>query len=68
MIYREPLNISHDDAEYLFVHGSPHQITDALVGLALYDPDVYWVEAKCLSYIAHVDPQIRAVAAICLGH
>jgi hypothetical protein len=68
MMYCEPTSMSHDEAEHVFAQGTPSHITHTLISLAFLDPDVYWVEAKCLAFVTHGDSQIRAVAAICLGH
>lgn len=40
----------------------------ALLSAAFYDPDWRWVQNHCLNFLTHEDRDVRALAAICLGH
>ncbi len=67
LVYREPQPISRSDAKSAFDSGDPSQIIRALVGLTYHDPDWKWVERTCLDFCDHSDPQVRGLAASCLG-
>lgn len=66
--YREPQPISRSEAASAFASGIPNRICETLVSLAYYDPDWRWVQVKCLEFSRHSDPDVRGLAATCLGH
>ena len=41
---------------------------DALLAVALNEPDGAWVQERCLHLLDSPEPQLRALAATCLGH
>ena len=43
-------------------------ICETLVRVALRDSDWWWVQEHCLRLTAATDPDVRRVAATCLGH
>ena len=63
---RGPLN--KEEIEQAFEYGSPTEICQTLVTLALYDPDWKNVEKYCLRSLEHPDTSVRSVAATCIGH
>jgi len=60
--------IDRKEAETCLVSGSIEDICRALISLAHHDPDWQWVQQKCFEFIRHRDKEIRANAALCLGH
>jgi hypothetical protein len=52
----------------MLASGSQEQITDALVGLAYHEQDWRWVQSQCLRFLSSADPDVRGLAATCLGH
>lgn len=48
--------------------GNPEPVCDAIIRLALNDPDRHWVEGIALALTGSEDPNVRAVAATALGH
>ena len=68
MRYEEPRSISREDALVDLTHADPAVVAETLVRLALHDPGYSFVEQKCLDLLAHGEPNVRRVAAICLGH
>jgi hypothetical protein len=68
MRYKEPQPISRDAASRVFETGSPEEICDALIGVTFHDPDWRWVQDRCLEFLSHESPDVRGLAATCLGH
>jgi hypothetical protein len=68
MKYREPEPITEAEAEAAFQRKNSQEISEVLVSLAFYDPNWRWVESYCLEYLEDHDPELRRVAATCLGH
>jgi hypothetical protein len=48
--------------------GDPVAVSQALVAIALHDPDREWVEGECLRLASNNDPGVRGTAGLCLGH
>lgn len=65
MKYEAPSLVSHAAAEALT---EPEPLTDAIVGLALADPDAAWTTAFLLRMVGHPDRGVRGAAQIGLGH
>ncbi len=55
-------------AEDAFSSGEAKRICDMLVSAAFYESDWRWVQDKCLDFLNFNDPNIRGLAATCLGH
>jgi hypothetical protein len=68
MEYKSASGITHEEAEIIFARGSSAEIASALVGLAFHDSDDRWVENKCILLASHTNPEVRQIAATCLGH
>lgn len=66
--YQEAPPIAREDAERAFSCDLPEKICDALVRVALNDPDWRWVQEKCLYFINSPSPDVRRLAVICFGH
>lgn len=43
-------------------------ICEALVSVALNDSDWRWAQNTCLEFLSNESPDVRGVAATCLGH
>ena len=67
-VYRTTPPIARQEAEAAFSSGSPEQITDALVRVALNDPDWRWVQEQCLTFVNSPTSDVRRLAVTCLGH
>ncbi|MDD5302499.1 MAG: hypothetical protein PHS14_05250 [Elusimicrobia bacterium] len=68
MKYDDPQPIDRSRAEEMFRSGDPNSICDALIRVALNDPDPVWAEDICLRFISHANVEVRGLAATCLGH
>lgn len=68
MRYQSVPPIDREAAERIFVDGTPEQICETLIRVALHDPDWRWVQSQCLSFLDGPDPALQSVAIICLGH
>lgn len=44
------------------------EICHALVAMAFHDPDWKWSQDQCLHFLSNSEPEIRGLAATCLGH
>lgn len=66
--YDPPSPTSRQDAELVLRTGTTEAICETLVALALHEDDAAWVEHTCLEFAGHPSPNVRAVAATCLGH
>lgn len=60
--------ISRDHAKRLLAKDNRETICRALVRVATFEPDRYWVQSQCLRFASHKDSFVRGVAATCLGH
>jgi vesicle coat complex subunit len=67
--YRDVEPMTRDDALASLASEDPERKARALLSLAYFDPDWRWVQRTCLEAMrATAEPQVRAVAATCLGH
>ena len=48
--------------------GDPRQVAEALLSIALHDPDWRWAEATCLRYADDPDLGVRAAVLLCFSH
>jgi hypothetical protein len=67
-LYVEPQPIERAAAEAAFKSPDAAVVCRALVGVAYHDPDWKWVQSRCLELLFHVNPDVRGLAATCLGH
>lgn len=66
--YKEPEQKSREELLQRFSSGNSNEICDALISMAFYDNDWKWSQDQCLYFLEHTDPDVRGVAASCLGH
>ncbi|MCX4096654.1 hypothetical protein [Nocardia sp. alder85J] len=60
--------ISRGDATAMLESTDPHAVTQAILRLALHDPDGAWVTDRALTLLHSPNADIRSVAATALGH
>jgi hypothetical protein len=48
--------------------GEAKRITNALISLALYNPDWKWVQDTCIKFSNHNNDNVRGIAILCFGH
>jgi hypothetical protein len=65
--YEDPAPLTHDESEAAYASNDPAAIADAIVGAALNDEDWRWVQRWCTTLARHREPNIRRLAAVCLG-
>jgi hypothetical protein len=68
MKYEDPQPMRREEAERIFASGTSLQVQDALVRVALHEPDWLWVQAQCLRILGDSDVNTQTVAIRCLGH
>lgn len=68
MRYSEPVPLTKADAEKVFASSDSDAICEALVAVALSDPDWQWTQDRCIEFTHHPEWPLRAIAATCLGH
>jgi hypothetical protein len=66
--YNPVVERSRAEIELLLHSQDSSEIAAALLSAAYYDRDWLWVQSRCLLFSYHEDPQVRSVAATCLGH
>ncbi len=68
-MYFEEINpMSRCYAEAVFKQDDTERIEEALLRVTFHDEDWCWVQSYCLQFLTHPDKDLRAVAALCLGH
>ncbi|GAC1424905.1 MAG: hypothetical protein PVS3B3_31830 [Ktedonobacteraceae bacterium] len=68
-MYFEEINpMSRRYAEAIFTQDNAEKIEEALLRVTFHDPDWRWVQTYCLEFLEHPDKDVRAIAAVCLGH
>jgi hypothetical protein len=60
--------IGRDEAETMLASTDAYAATEAILRLALHDPDGAWVTDRALALLQSPDADTRAVAATALGH
>ncbi len=68
MEYSEVGVLSDKEFERALSGGDPGKICEALLSMAYFDPDWRHAQDICLAYLENPNPDIRGVAATCLGH
>jgi hypothetical protein len=66
--YEEPEAMDRRTAELALRGSDSAAISRALLAVALHDPDWTWVQEHCLRLLSAADPDVRGLAATCLGH
>ena len=68
-MYFEEINpMSRRYAEAVFKQDNAEKIEEALLRVTFHDREWRWVQSYCLQFLTHPDKDVRAIAAICLGH
>lgn len=68
-VYLEEINpMSRRYAEAIFQQDNAEKIEEALLRVTFHDEDWRWVQTYCLQFLAHPNKDVRAIAAVCLGH
>lgn len=68
MKYEEPKQISYEEALAIFDHGSPKEISRALIAMSFYEKNVSHIERWCLYWCNSTNIEISSAAVISLGH
>lgn len=68
MHYESPGSITPDEAEDVFLHGQPEDVSRALVSSALSGENREWLEQWIIRLSRHQDPAVRSTSAVSLGH
>lgn len=68
LTYRHLAPITEAEASRALASDVPSAITNALLRLALYSPNVESIESLCLRYSESGDAEIRRAALLALGH
>lgn len=68
MQYESPGSITPPEAEEIFRHGQPEDVSRALIASALSGEDRWWVEQWLIQLSRHPDPGVRSSSAVSLGH
>ena len=68
MKFSNPSTISQREAGDEFASGDPHRTREALVAVALNEPDFDWAQRVCIHFLSSNEWTVRAVAATCIGH
>lgn len=66
--YEEPRPISREQYERIRAEGTEEDLCAALVDLTYHEPSLAYVRDECLRLIREGSPEVRTVAATCLGH
>lgn len=61
-------NIGKNAAEAAFLKNDVEGVCTALISVAFYELDWKWAQDKFLHFLDNDNPEIRGLAAICLGH
>ncbi len=68
MKYDSVKPISRSEAEAALASNDPVRVTDALVRIAFHESDWRWAQETFLGHLDNSNPEIRGLAATCLGH
>ena len=66
--YQDVPSLPREEAEALLANGTEQQLCEAIVSIALHDPDWRWVQTQCLRCVHHQSVAVRKAAALSLGH
>jgi hypothetical protein len=66
--YQEVRPITRAKAEVDLVSAIPSTRIDALLSLAYHDPELDWVQDRCIQFTEDPDPGVRRMAVLCFGH
>ncbi len=66
--YYEPQPLARATAEMTFERGNSDAICEAIIAVALHDPDWKWIQAVCLRFVAHENREVQGAALTAIGH
>lgn len=66
--FDDALPLTKDDAAKALATASPAVVCRALVSIAFYEQDWRWAQDRCLDALSNANPDVRGLAATCLGH
>jgi hypothetical protein len=66
--FENPKPMSRADAEAHLRSADSHARINALLAMAYHEPDWRWVQDQCLAMLHDPHVDVRAMAALCLGH
>jgi HEAT repeat len=66
--FENPEPISRADAEAKLRSPDAKMRVETLLAIAYHDPDWRWVQDRCLDMLDDPHVDVRAMAALCLGH
>lgn len=66
--YREPQDLGRADLARAWVDRDIARLREAIVAVALRDPDRAWVEDQLMTLMHDSDGSVRSVAALAVGH
>jgi hypothetical protein len=67
-MYHNVLPITREEAEIAFTYNDPSSICDALLRVTYHDPDLFWIQDKCIEFVTFPDKIVQGLAVTCLGH
>jgi hypothetical protein len=68
MEYREPASVTWAQLDELLAAHDDETAAEALIALALDDPDGAWAQERAIALTSHASPDIRAAAVMAIGH
>lgn len=68
MKYVEPAPAGRGDLADAIASGDGPLIVSTLLGVVMSDPDWHWLQEQCFELLDHREVEVRAAAAISLGH
>ncbi|HML74038.1 MAG TPA: hypothetical protein PKB02_06040 [Anaerohalosphaeraceae bacterium] len=68
MKYEEPKQISYEEALAIFEHGTPEEISGALIALSFYEKNVSHIERWSLYWCNSNNIEISSAAIMSFGH
>lgn len=66
--YREVPGFERRAALAALDSGDVGRMVEALLGLALHDPDWNWIQDLCIRYSDHPHANVRGIAVLSFGH
>ncbi|MGI5190735.1 hypothetical protein ACQEVI_21530 [Promicromonospora sp. CA-289599] len=67
-VYREPAPLDRNDLERARLERDLPLLREAMISVALSDPDRSWVERQLVVLAGDPDGSVRSIAALALGH
>src|SRR5262249_33543427 len=68
LTYHEPTPMSRSELQEAFSSDDSQRVAYAMVSAAFFESNWAWAEGQFLHFASNAAPEIRALAATCLGH